>query len=109
MSSVVSTGAAIGQAVPSASVTMEKIPEAMQRNGTGRIVEELDHARAQEYALLATLLSRSPDAPMITGLTLLRGDASPLGTAHAALGEAAGAPVKRPSGANISKLFPGFG
>src|SRR5258708_19033211 len=52
-------------------------------------VDEIDRARAQEYALLATLLSRGPDAQMIGRLALLRGDASPLGAAHAALGEAA--------------------
>jgi TorA maturation chaperone TorD len=52
-------------------------------------VDEIDHARAQEYALLATLLSRSPDTEMIGRLALLRGDASPLGAAHAGLGDAA--------------------
>jgi hypothetical protein len=52
-------------------------------------VDEIDRARAQEYALIATLLSRSPDTEMIGRLALLRGDASPLGAAHAGLGEAA--------------------
>ena len=54
-----------------------------------RVVDETDRARAQEYALLATLLSRSPSSEMIRRLALLRGDATPLGSAHAALGEAA--------------------
>lgn len=54
-----------------------------------RFVDEVDHARAQEYSLLATLLSRSPDAQMIERLARLRGDASPLGVAHAALADAA--------------------
>jgi TorA maturation chaperone TorD len=54
-----------------------------------RVVDEIDRARAQEYALLASLLSRSPDTQMIERLALLRGDGSPLGLAHAALGEAA--------------------
>ena len=48
-------------------------------------VDDVDRARAQEYALLATLLSRSPDERMLGGLALLRGDASPLGAAHTAL------------------------
>lgn len=52
-------------------------------------VDEIDRARAQEYALLATLLPRSPDTEMIRRLALLRGDARPLGAVHAALGEAA--------------------
>ena len=48
-----------------------------------RIVDEIDRARAQEYALLATLLSRSPDAQLISRLALLDGDPSPIGvSAH---------------------------
>ncbi|SEF10615.1 chaperone TorD involved in molybdoenzyme TorA maturation [Rhizobiales bacterium GAS191] len=50
---------------------------------------EVDQARAQEYSLLSTLLSRNPDAAMIERLARLRGDATPLGIAHAALGKAA--------------------
>ena len=55
----------------------------------GPIVDEIDRARAQEYALLATLLTRSPDASLLSGLAGLRGDASPIGVAHIALAEAA--------------------
>ena len=46
-------------------------------------------ARAQEYALLATLLVRAPDAKLLESLAGLRGDATPLGVAHAALAQAA--------------------
>jgi TorA maturation chaperone TorD len=52
-------------------------------------VSEVDSARAQEYALLAVLLSRAPDADLLGRLAQLRGDASPLGLAHVALAEAA--------------------
>jgi TorA maturation chaperone TorD len=52
-------------------------------------VDETDAARAQEYALLATLLARSPAAHLMARLARLRGDASALGAAHAVLGEAA--------------------
>jgi TorA maturation chaperone TorD len=52
-------------------------------------VDEMDQARAAEYALLAALLSHSPDANMIAQLARLNGDATELGTAHAALGSAA--------------------
>jgi TorA maturation chaperone TorD len=55
----------------------------------GRSTDEIDTARAREYALLATLLSRGPDAQLLSGLAALRGDASPLGRAHGALAEAA--------------------
>jgi TorA maturation chaperone TorD len=57
--------------------------------GMGGDVDEVDAARAQEYALLAALLSRAPDRALLERLGTLRGDASPLGLAHAALAEAA--------------------
>ncbi|MCC6887044.1 MAG: molecular chaperone TorD family protein [Hyphomicrobiales bacterium] len=52
-------------------------------------VDEVDAARAQEYALLAALLARAPDQALLDRLALLRGDATPIGVAHAALAEAA--------------------
>jgi TorA maturation chaperone TorD len=52
-------------------------------------VDECDAARAREYGLLAALLARAPDADFLERLVSLPGDASPLGVAHAALGEAA--------------------
>jgi TorA maturation chaperone TorD len=52
-------------------------------------ISEVDSARAQEYALLAALLGRAPDADLLNRLTQLRGDATPLGVAHTALAEAA--------------------
>ena len=57
--------------------------------GTAGEVDEVDAARAQEYALLSVLLARAPDAPLLQRLATLRGDASPLGLAHAALAETA--------------------
>jgi TorA maturation chaperone TorD len=76
---------------------------------SGRVVDEIDRARAQEYALLATLLSRSPDRDLIGRLALLRGDASPLGAAHAALGEAAGRADQASAGREYFDLFTGLG
>lgn len=52
-------------------------------------IDEVDAARAQEYALLAALLSRAPNQDLLDRLAHLRGDASPLGLAHVALAEAA--------------------
>ena len=54
-----------------------------------RRVDEVDAARAQEYALLSVLLARAPNAALLERLGSLRGDASPLGLAHAALADAA--------------------
>jgi TorA maturation chaperone TorD len=56
---------------------------------TTRQIDEIDQARAQEYALLAALLSHTPDALMIEHLAGLNGDATPLGAAHGALSAAA--------------------
>jgi TorA maturation chaperone TorD len=52
-------------------------------------VDEIDLARAREYALLSALIARAPDADLLARLARLGGDASPLGLAHVALGEAA--------------------
>ena len=72
-------------------------------------VDEIDRARAQEYALLATLLSRSPDRELLSGLARLQGDASPIGMAHAALGEAAMRTSEESVGREYFALFSGLG
>ena len=72
-------------------------------------VDEIDRARAQEYALLATLLSRSPDRELLAGLARLQGDASPIGLAHAALGEAAMRTSEESVGREYFALFSGLG
>jgi TorA maturation chaperone TorD len=51
--------------------------------------DDIAAARAQEYALLATLLRRAPDATLLESLAALRGDATPLGVAHTVLAQAA--------------------
>ncbi|HXU59749.1 MAG TPA: molecular chaperone TorD family protein [Verrucomicrobiae bacterium] len=71
--------------------------------------DELDQARAQEYALLARLLARSPDAPMIARLVGLGGDATPLGLAHAALGQAAARAGPEQVDREYVALFAGLG
>lgn len=53
-------------------------------------IDEVDAARAQEYALIAALLTRAPDAQLLSSLSELRADPTPLGLAHAALAQAAG-------------------
>jgi TorA maturation chaperone TorD len=55
---------------------------------TGHI-DEVDVARSREYALLSTLLARAPDRGLLDRLAGLRGDATPLGLAHAVVAEAA--------------------
>jgi TorA maturation chaperone TorD len=88
---------------------MEQMQESTSQMTSGRVVDEIDHARAQEYALLSILLSRSPDIAMIGRLALLRGDASPLGTAHTALGEVASRATEASAGREYFDLFAGLG
>lgn len=54
-----------------------------------RQTDEVSAARAQEYVLLASLLARAPDAAFLAKISRLRGDATPLGVAHAGLAQAA--------------------
>jgi TorA maturation chaperone TorD len=60
-----------------------------ERHSAAGDVDEVDAARSQEYALLSVLLVRAPDQRLLERLAGLRGDASLLGLAHAALAEAA--------------------
>lgn len=83
--------------------------ESNYQSSSDRIVDEIDRARAQEYALLATLLSRSPDAQLISRLALLDGDASPIGVAHTALAEAAARTNEEDAGREYLDLFVGLG
>src|SRR5271169_6392711 len=63
--------------------------------------DEVDAARSQEYALLATLLARVPDAAFLGRIAKLRGDATPLGVVHAALAQAA----DRASAGQVAREF----
>lgn len=72
-------------------------------------VDDVDAARAQEYALLAALLTRAPDASLLSKLSALRGDASPLGLAHAALAEAAERTTVEKIEREYFELFIGLG
>jgi TorA maturation chaperone TorD/DNA-binding transcriptional regulator YdaS (Cro superfamily) len=80
-----------------------------QRPGHAGEIDEVDTARAQEYALLAVLLARAPDADLLRRLGTLRGDASPLGVAHAALGEAANRRTSAQVEREFFNLFIGLG
>jgi TorA maturation chaperone TorD len=52
-------------------------------------LDEVEAARAREYALLATLLARAPEQALLDRIAGLRGNPSALGLAHAALADAA--------------------
>ena len=94
----------IGISQPSVSnwtkVPAERVLEVENASGIARLVlrpdlyddqavNDIDRARAQEYALLARLLTRAPDTSLLKQIGQLRGDATPLGVAHLELAEAA--------------------
>ena len=54
-------------------------------------VDEIDRLRAAEWGLLAVLMGRAPSADLLDRVARLTGDATELGMAHIALGEAAAA------------------
>jgi TorA maturation chaperone TorD len=96
----------IGISQPSVSnwlrVPAERVLSVEAATGIGRAVlrpdlyseepgplDDIEAARAQEYALLAVLLAQAPDAALLKRIAKLSGDATPLGAAHAALALAA--------------------
>jgi TorA maturation chaperone TorD len=53
------------------------------------LVDDVDIARMEEYALLSALLMRPPDAALLRDISAIRADSTELGCAHAALAQAA--------------------
>ena len=72
-------------------------------------IDELDVARSRQYALLSVLLARAPDAELLARIATLRGDASRLGLAQAALAEAAAAANVEQIEHEFFELFIGIG
>jgi TorA maturation chaperone TorD len=71
--------------------------------------DDVDLARAQEYALLSALLLRSPDPQLLDRLANLRGDDTELGRAHTALGESAARTDAESVSREFFTLFIGVG
>ena len=71
--------------------------------------DDIAVARAREYALLATLLARAPDAALLQRLNRLDDGGTPLGAAHEALAAAAAAADADAVGREYFDLFIGVG
>jgi TorA maturation chaperone TorD len=84
-------------------------PDLFAPRAAGEPIDEVDAARAQEYALLATLLGRAPGRDLLARLGRLRVEASPLGLAHASLAAAAGAADAARVEREFFDLFIGIG
>ncbi len=72
-------------------------------------VDPVDAGRAQEYMLLAVLLSSAPSEALLEQIAQLNGDATPLGCAHAALADAASVAVATDVEREYFDLFVGLG
>ena len=80
-------------------------PEAGAEDG-----DEVEAARAIEYALIASLLLRPPDAEALARLSRMQGDpTTPLGRAHGALAQAAAAASAEAVKREYFALFLGVG
>lgn len=71
--------------------------------------DDIDVARTREYALLAALLARAPDAALLQRLGELKRDDTPLGRAHGALADVAAAMDLETVGREYFDLFVGVG
>src|SRR5215469_752687 len=65
--------------------------------------------RAREYALLAALLARPPDAALLKRLASIEGDETPLGFAHQVLAKAAAVTDAAAAAHEYFELFIGVG
>jgi len=72
-------------------------------------VDPTDAARAQEYALLATLLASAPSAALLEQIAQLKDNTTALGRAHADLADAASIAVATEVEREYFDLFVGLG
>lgn len=90
-------------------VPRQKLRPDLFGDGVANEIDDVESARAQEYALLASLLSAAPSQDLLSALATLRGDATPLGVAHAALSEAADSATQADAEREYFDLFVGIG
>lgn len=76
-------------ALPSVSASAADSRSQITQHIPPQKIDPADVARAQEYALLAALLSAPPDTALLERIANLRDDETPLGVVHAGLAEAA--------------------
>jgi TorA maturation chaperone TorD len=91
-----------------AEMSDSRLAEALDENDAPAL-DEIDRERAQEFALLAALLVRAPDAALLGRIAGLQGNATPLGHAHAALAEMARAADAGQVAREFFDLFIGVG
>jgi TorA maturation chaperone TorD len=96
-------------ALPASHRPAPKVPAFHESMNPDFYADEVDRARAQQYALLGALLVRAPNAETLAQLTRLQGTPTPLGLTHIALAEAAGAVSEAEARSEFFGLFIGVG
>jgi TorA maturation chaperone TorD len=72
-------------------------------------MDEIDTIRAQNYQLLALLMGKAPTQELLEILKSIKGDASEMGLAYIALGQAANESSEEKIGREFFNLFVGVG
>jgi TorA maturation chaperone TorD len=72
-------------------------------------IDEIDRLRAAEWGMLAVLMGRAPDADTLEKIGAIKGDATELGMAHVALGQAATQADETRASREYFDLFIGVG
>ncbi|MDP2358808.1 MAG: Cro/CI family transcriptional regulator [Beijerinckiaceae bacterium] len=72
-------------------------------------IDEIDRLRAAEWGMLAVLMGRAPDADTLEKIGAIKGDATELGMAHVALGQAATVTDETRASREYFDLFIGVG
>jgi TorA maturation chaperone TorD len=94
---------------PASGVGMLQSVSDWPRGLMDRVIDDTAIARAREYALLAALLARPPDAPLLKRLAKIESDSTPLGVAHQVLTEVAAAKDAAAVAREYFDLFVGVG
>ena len=78
-------------------------------DGSTLEIDEVDSLRSAEWGLLAVLMGRAPNADLLARIAGLTGDATAMGLAHIALGQAAASADETLVGREYFDLFVGVG
>jgi TorA maturation chaperone TorD len=88
---------------------MDDVKPSLNPSRSALVDDEIESARAREYSLLAVLLAKAPDSDLLGRLALLQADDTRLGSAHAAMAEAAAIACQKRVEHEFFDLFIGVG
>jgi TorA maturation chaperone TorD/DNA-binding transcriptional regulator YdaS (Cro superfamily) len=95
--------------VPRALLRADLFDGGVMADGSSSEIDEIDSLRAAEWGLLAVLMGRAPNGDLLARIAGLTGDATAMGLAHIALGQAAANADETLVGREYFDLFVGVG